>query len=103
MGFKAFLVAVDREACMLYKQALDKYLPVEYSHVIYITLRLVTENLSVNQAQEINMLFLKFPDYSWHDASKAQLRTELYKALRPIVGADKMISATDTLLKLKRI
>ena len=27
MGFKAFLVAVDREACALYKTALDKYLP----------------------------------------------------------------------------
>jgi type I restriction enzyme, R subunit len=27
MGFKAFLVAVDREACAMYKKALDKYLP----------------------------------------------------------------------------
>ncbi|WP_252891500.1 hypothetical protein [Thermoclostridium stercorarium] len=27
MGYKAFLVAVDREACALYKEALDKYLP----------------------------------------------------------------------------
>ena len=35
MGFKAFLVAVDREACALYKQALDKYLPLEYSEVVY--------------------------------------------------------------------
>ena len=35
MGFKAFLVAVDREACALYKQALDKYLPSEYSEVVY--------------------------------------------------------------------
>ena len=35
MGFKAFLVAVDREACALYKQALDKYLPPEYSEVVY--------------------------------------------------------------------
>ena len=35
MGFKAFLVAVDREACALYKQALDKYLPTEYSEVVY--------------------------------------------------------------------
>ncbi len=26
MGFKAFLVAVDREACALYKQALDNHL-----------------------------------------------------------------------------
>ena len=35
MGFKAFLIAVDREACALYKAALDKYLPSEYSEVVY--------------------------------------------------------------------
>ena len=35
MGFKAFLVAVDREACALYKQALDTYLPSEYSEIVY--------------------------------------------------------------------
>ena len=35
MGFKAFLIAVDREACALYKTALDKYLPSEYSEVVY--------------------------------------------------------------------
>ncbi len=35
MGFKAFLVAVDREACALYKQELDQHLPPEYSRVVY--------------------------------------------------------------------
>ena len=35
MGFKAFLVAVDREACALYKQALDNYIPPAYSEVVY--------------------------------------------------------------------
>jgi len=34
MGYKAFLVAVDREACCLYKEALDRYLPSEYSKVV---------------------------------------------------------------------
>lgn len=34
MGYKAFLVAVDREACAFYKDALDKYLPPDYSRVI---------------------------------------------------------------------
>jgi type I restriction enzyme R subunit len=34
MGYKAFLVAVDREACAFYKEALDKYLPPEYSEVV---------------------------------------------------------------------
>ncbi len=35
LGYKAFLVAVDREACALYKEALDKVLPHEYSVPIY--------------------------------------------------------------------
>ena len=35
MGYKAFLVGVDREACALYKKELDKHLPSEYSTVIY--------------------------------------------------------------------
>lgn len=35
MGFKAFLVAVDREACALYKKELDKHLLPKYSRVVY--------------------------------------------------------------------
>jgi type I restriction enzyme R subunit len=35
LGYKAFLVGVDREACALYKKALDKYLPADYSQVVY--------------------------------------------------------------------
>jgi type I restriction enzyme R subunit len=35
LGYKAFLVAVDREACALYKQALDRFLPSEYSQVVF--------------------------------------------------------------------
>jgi type I restriction enzyme R subunit len=34
MGYKAFLVAVDREACCLYKEALDRHLPKECSAVV---------------------------------------------------------------------
>lgn len=34
MGFKAFLVGVDREACALYKRVLDRHLPPEYSEVV---------------------------------------------------------------------
>lgn len=34
MGYKAFLVGVDREACALYKEALDHYLPADYSEVV---------------------------------------------------------------------
>src|SRR3990170_1711631 len=35
LGYKAFLVGVDREGCALYKRALDQYLPPEYSRVVY--------------------------------------------------------------------
>lgn len=45
LGYKAFLVAVDREACALYKQALDKYLPKEYSDVVYTGNHNDTEDL----------------------------------------------------------
>jgi type I restriction enzyme R subunit len=34
MGYKAFVVAVDREACVLYKEALDKLLPTDWSQVV---------------------------------------------------------------------
>ena len=34
LGYKAFVVAVDREACVLYKDSLNKYLPESYSEVI---------------------------------------------------------------------
>ena len=35
LGYKAFLVAVDREACALYKKALDEFLAPEDSEVVF--------------------------------------------------------------------
>ena len=35
LGYKAFLVGVNREACAKYKKALDKLLPPEWSVPIY--------------------------------------------------------------------
>jgi len=35
LGYKAFLVAVDRETCAKYKRALDELLPPEWSQVVY--------------------------------------------------------------------
>jgi type I restriction enzyme R subunit len=35
LGYKAFLVGVDREACVLLKEALDKCLPTDYSKIVY--------------------------------------------------------------------
>ncbi len=46
MGYKAFIVAVDREACALYKEEIDKYLPKEYSEVVYSPAHNDQENLA---------------------------------------------------------
>jgi type I restriction enzyme R subunit len=35
LGFKAMVVTPDREACALYKQALDEFLPADWSVVVY--------------------------------------------------------------------
>lgn len=35
LGLKAFIVAVDREGCALYKKAIDRYLNPEYSRVVF--------------------------------------------------------------------
>lgn len=45
MGFKAFLVAVDREACVLYREALLKYMPEEQVEVVYSSNNNDPENL----------------------------------------------------------
>ncbi|HQI40800.1 MAG: restriction endonuclease subunit R [Ignavibacteriales bacterium UTCHB2] len=49
LGYKAFLVGVDREACALYKKALDKHLPAEYSQVVYTSAHNDTEQLKEYQ------------------------------------------------------
>jgi type I restriction enzyme, R subunit len=35
LGYKAFLIAVNREACAKYKRALDRHLPASWSEAIY--------------------------------------------------------------------
>lgn len=75
----------------------------ENTFAIYTTLKLIVGNLTVQQAQDINNLFGRFPDYQWDEQQKSRLRTELYRMMRQIVGADKLIAVTNTLLKLQRI
>ena len=54
MGYKAFLVGVDREACALYKDALDKHLPPEYSEVVMSSMgKKDTERLQRFQLSEL--------------------------------------------------
>ncbi len=67
LGYKAFLVGVNREACAKYKRALDKLLPPEWSEAIYtenaadvVDRPLVAElQLSPEREADVRKLFKK--------------------------------------------
>ena len=67
LGYKAFLVGVNREACAKYKRALDKLLPPEWSEAIYtenaadvIDRPLVDDvQLSPEREADVRLLFKK--------------------------------------------
>ncbi len=71
------------------------------SFAIYTALRPLKADLTVAEATLVNAAFLRYPDAQWSE-QQAQLRTDLYKLLRPLVGA-KFLNAANTLLKLQRI
>jgi type I restriction enzyme R subunit len=75
----------------------------ENTFAIYTALKPVANGFSVDQAQVINQLFTRHPNYGWNEQQKARLRAELYKALRPLVGLEKMIDVANTLLRLQRV
>jgi len=67
LHYKAFLVAVDREACAKYKQALDRLLPQEWSAAIHtesaadkVDHPLVAQlQLSEKQEEDVRLVFKK--------------------------------------------
>ncbi len=68
LGYKAFLVAVDREACALYKKALDEILPPEYSEVVYTgnnndSLLLKEFHIDEKKEKEIRKNFIKYGQF----------------------------------------
>src|SRR5690606_36411115 len=69
LGYKAFLVGVNREACAKYKKALDKLVPPEWSVPIYtensadIVDRPLVHELQVSDEREADVrLLFKKPD-----------------------------------------
>jgi type I site-specific restriction-modification system R (restriction) subunit len=70
LGYKAFLVGVNREACAKYKRALDKLLPPEWSEAVYtenaadvIDRPLVAElQISEQRESDARLLFKKAND-----------------------------------------
>jgi type I restriction enzyme R subunit len=83
LGYKAFLVAVDREACALYKEALDQYLPAEESEVL------------ISPAHNDEELLTRF--YKSEDEEK-RIRKEFVKAdakPRILIVTEKLLTGYD--------
>ncbi len=67
LGYKAFLVGVDREACTFYKEALDKILPPEYSEIVFTGSNndpphMKKWHLAPKREREIRKAFTKVPE-----------------------------------------
>ena len=70
LGYKAFLVAVNREACAKYKRELDKLLPLSWTEPVYsentndvVERPLVAElQLSEEQEKDVRLMFKKASD-----------------------------------------
>jgi len=90
---------VDAEA---QRRALDLD---ENTFAIYMTLRPLVDDGTLTPAQVtgLNTTFDQYRDYRWNEQQMKDLRKNLYKALRPMVGPAKMIEATNSLLRLQRV
>ncbi len=75
----------------------------ENAFAVYTALEVTASGIVPAQAQAINSIFGRYPDYRWNDSQESALRAELYGALLPIVGAGKMVTAANALLRLERV
>ncbi|HEV3260279.1 MAG TPA: HsdR family type I site-specific deoxyribonuclease, partial [Gemmataceae bacterium] len=97
MGYKGFLVAVDREACALYKEALDKYLPREWSQVVISSggkgdsAELRRHHLEEAEEQAIRKAFRKPITAGINPAA----RREKYQDLRILIVTEKLLTGFD--------
>jgi len=86
LGYKAFLVAVDREACARYKQELDQHLPPEWSCPVYTQVH--------NDAE-------KLPLVARHQLSERDEKAARQNFLRPghppqiLIVTDKLLTGYD--------
>ena len=75
----------------------------ENAYAVYKVLEGYTETIRSEQTRDLNRVFDQFSDYQWDIHQNSQLRRMFYLTLRPIVGAENLIEATNALLKLERI
>lgn len=104
---------VTQQALQLFLQLADEYIGADEERkkldvdpntfAIYVTMKRYTSDFSIDQAKELNQLFGTYADYQWNAAQNGQLRLQLYKIIRPLVGSENMIEATNSLATLQRI
>ncbi len=69
---------------------------------VYTALRAFKADLNADQARTIDAIFATYPDYKWDQQQASALRTQLYSALKPLVGAD-FIQATNALMSARKV
>ena len=79
LGYKAFLVAVDREACVLYKEALDKVSPALVLGIVF-----TGNNNDLRKAEEV--------------AHRREAGNRIRKAFPEARGGPKIFIVTEKLL-----
>ena len=75
----------------------------ENAYAVYTVLKGFSGEIRPEQVRALNRVFDQFPDYQWNEHQSSQLRRMFYVTLRPIVGAENLIEATNGLLELERI
>jgi type I restriction enzyme, R subunit len=121
IGERAELLAqAYQEGQLSTQQALDEFLKLAQAAVdaetergqlgldtnafaIYTALKPIDTDVAPEQARQLDALFCRNPDFRWNPDQENSLRTELYKALIPLVGRQKFIETTDALLRLERV
>ena len=75
----------------------------ENAYAVYKVIEGYSETIRPEQVRALNRVFEQFSDYQWNEHQSSQLRRMFYRTLRPIVGAENMIEATNALLNLERV
>jgi hypothetical protein len=60
-------------------------------------------DLTPADAQTVDAIFDRFPEYAWNQQQERRLHAQLYLALRPIVGPERIVEAANQLLKLQSV
>src|SRR5207253_2310870 len=97
MGYKAFVVAVDREACAMYKAELDKHLPPEWSKVVISQAgkkdsdELRKHYLDEDEEKAVRKAFAR--PIGLDNTGRA--REDKYKELRILIVTEKLLTGFD--------